>query len=389
MVSLMHTTTTRSLRILFVTRHIYRDGTTAHIQGLGKALIDRGHLVAVAGGNRLQRAPHELTSLGIAVHEIEFPNVVHPRSVIKAMKAAGAVRKLIGSFAPDIIHVHMRSTSIYALGARVLAGVPFVSTIHATGIPTDGPLGRLSFWGSRAIAISEETECDLRERFKVSENRIRRIVHGVDEGRFCRPTSDERLAARAQLGIDRNAFVVSMVSRLDRVKRHDLLLRATAQLIDRFPNVRVVIAGSGELAGELKVMTAHYRLEPHVQFVGHLDPVGVYWASDISVSASDSEGFPYNVIESMMCGVPVIRTPAGGHRDQIQDGVDGVIVPFDDHQALAAAIERLIGDRRRLDAIAEAALASARARFSLSVMATKTEAVYFEALSSLRKRDTR
>ena len=378
----MHTTTpARSLRVLFFTRHIYRDGTTAHIQGLGKALIDRGHRVAVAGGNRLQRAPHELTSLGLAVHEVEFPNAVHPRSVIKAIKAAGAVRKLVASFNPDIIHVHMRSTSTYALGARAFAGIPFVSTIHNTGIPTDGPLRRLSFWGSRAIAISEETERDLRERFRVPEDRIRRIVHGVDEERFRRPTPDERLTARAQLGVEGNAFVVSMVSRLDRVKRHDLVLRATEKLIDRWPRVRVVIAGSGEFAEELRAMTAHYGVERHVQFVGHRDPVDIFWASDISVLPSDREGFPYNVIESMMCGVPVIRTPAGGHRDQIQDGHDGVIVPFDDHDALAAAIDRLIGDGRRLDGLAEAALATARARFSISVMADRTEAVYVEALS--------
>ena len=85
------------------------------------------------------------------------------------------------------------------------------------------------------------------------------------------------------------------------------------------------------------------------------------------------------VVESMLCGLVTIRTPAAGAHDQITDGKDGFIIPFDDSEALCERI-RMALRKDVSSSIGAAALAKARARFSAGSMGTKTEEVYREAL---------
>ena len=66
-----------------------------------------------------------------------------------------------------------------------------------------------------------------------------------------------------------------------------------------------------------------------VQFLGYTDSRHVLWASDVCVLPSRQEGFAVAIIEAMLCGVVPIRTPAAGAAEQIDDGTNGFIVPFE------------------------------------------------------------
>ena len=244
---------------------------------------------------------------------------------------------------------------------------------------------RLSFWGERAIAISAETEHTLATTFGVNPERITKVWHGVDEQRFRPPSVTERRDAKASFSIEPDAFVVSVVARVTRDKGQHLLLQALARLRQRLPHVVALIAGKGDALADLRALASELGIEAHVRFVGHVDPVSALWASDLSALPSSIEGFPYSVIESMMCAVPVIRTPAGGYREQIVHGEDGIIIPFGSHEGLASAISTLSVDRARLEAMGEAAHASARLKFSLSAMASRTESIYKDVLVQARR----
>lgn len=378
------------MRILFLSRYIYLDGTTSHIIGLGRGLTSRGHTVAIAAEDRLARAPTglapgvraQLQSAGIEMREVVYAGKLGMRQAPKALRTALTLHRVVRAFRPDIIHVHWRSTSPYAALIRTLMGVPFVSTLHAEAIPAGRLMRSLSFWGNRAIAISAETEETLLTDFGLQQERITKILHGVDGTRFRPPSEAERLTARASFGLASDAFVVSVVARVSREKGQHLLLHALAKARRRVPHAIALIAGHGEASADLKALARGLGIDEAVRLVGHVDAASAYWASDLSVLPSSREGFPYSVIESMMCGVPVIRTPAGGYRDQITNGEDGIIVPFDDHEAIAAEIIAFAEDPARLRTMGEAAHASANARFSLTAMAASVEAVYTDVLSS-------
>lgn len=380
----------KPMRILFFTRYIYLDGTTSHIIGLGKGLTELGHTVAVAAEDRLAHAPSALgpavraqfSAANIVTYEVAYAGKLGVRYAPKAFRTALKLQQLVREFRPDIIHVHWRSTSPYAALIRTLTRIPFVSTLHAETIPAGRIMRHLSFWGDRAIAISAETEDTLLTDFGVEHQRITRVLHGVDGTRFRPPSEAERGAARASYSLPADAFVVSIVARVTREKGQHLLLKALAKVRERVPCAVALIAGHGDSLTDLSELARKLGIDEAVRFVGHVDPVSAYWASDLSALPSTHEGFPYSVIESMMCAVPVIRTPGGGYRDQIIDGEDGVIIPFDDHEALAGAIIAFADDPATLKAVSDAAHAAAQAKFSLTAMAERVEAIYAGVLSS-------
>lgn len=146
------------------------------------------------------------------------------------------------------------------------------------------------------------------------------------------------------------------VGRLSAQKNHKLLLEAFALFADKHREYVLEIYGKGELEAELKSLAERLGVADRVQFQGFCHTIqekirtaGMY------VLSSDYEGISNSMLEAMALGMPVIATdcPIGGSRMYIKDGVNGLLVPVGDVSALAAAMDRLAGNRdlgRRLGA---------------------------------------
>jgi glycosyltransferase involved in cell wall biosynthesis len=290
----------------------------------------------------------------------------------------------------SVLHMHGMGPLLLARMACWWTGVPIVATVHLTAEPSSkrslATLGKMAepvlsrFWPNRLIAISSEIREIFRKQYAMSYDRIDTVFNGVDISHFRPPTPEERAAARRTLGLSDNDFVLSHVGRLVKVKGHDVLFDAAAKLVDEHPELKVICRGTGpDLAG-LEAMCAELKITQQVRFLGHGDTRLVYWASDLFVLPSRREGFPLVVIEAMLCGAVPIRTPAAGATDQIEDGVNGFICPFDDPAALARVVDLLIRDRSMLQTVRKNAIESAQSRFSAALMATKTLETYHKAM---------
>ncbi len=156
---------------------------------------------------------------------------------------------------------------------------------------------------------------------------------------------------RRRLGLPEHGPLIGMVGRLQRWKGMHVLVEAMVAVRGASPRAQTVIVGGPHetepgYPAELEARVRTLRLGSAVRFVGFQSNVAEWMqAMDIVVHASDREPFGIVVIEAMALGKPVVAGSAGGPAEIITDGVDGLLTPYGDAQALARAIVRLLDDR--------------------------------------------
>ena len=181
-------------------------------------------------------------------------------------------------------------------------------------------------------------------------------------------------------GVDANFYVVSggidpqrfqptkgvpsidliLTGRLVPIKRIDVFLRAVRNVVDKLPDVKVVIVGDGKLREELRQLAAELCIGRNIDFVGHQDDVENWLRrSKVFVLTSDSEGLSLSMMEAMMSGLPAVVSDVGDLGDLVEDGVNGYLVPRRSPELFANRLVELLTDTRKLKAFSQAARRSA------------------------------
>jgi len=154
-----------------------------------------------------------------------------------------------------------------------------------------------------------------------------------------------RAEAAVGCGPVRQATVAAM-GRLAWAKGFDVLLRAFAACAARHPAWNLILIGDGEERDRLGELARTLAIDDRVLMVGRVTrPEEILAQAGIFVLPSRYEGFPNALLEAMACGTPAIATEyAAGFESVVRHEVDGLLVPVDDVEALAAALGRLMGD---------------------------------------------
>ncbi|WP_214317989.1 glycosyltransferase family 4 protein [Nonomuraea sediminis] len=163
--------------------------------------------------------------------------------------------------------------------------------------------------------------------------------------------------------------VAVALGRLDKIKGYDLLLRAWQLVRQRHPDWTLRVFGSGPQLGRLRRQVTELGLEDGAFLMGRTGRVGEELAeAGMFVLSSRSEALPMVIIEAMSKGLPVVSFACpSGPQEMITDGVDGVLVPPRDVEALAEAVCALIGNRDLRVKLGAAALRTAT-RYDLRVV---------------------
>jgi glycosyltransferase involved in cell wall biosynthesis len=279
-----------------------------------------------------------------------------------ALGMAGAVKRQLLDFQPDIIHLAVPDLLGHAALALAKAhGIPAVASYHTRYetylkhysylAPLEGLLKRTlrRFYGQAGeVYVPSESVREALLADGLKDN-FKPWPRGIDTERF---TPDKRsLAWRAERGIGADELVVLHVSRLVREKRLDTLTGALNRLA--IPH-RAVIVGDGP-----DRFYAEQEL-PQAIFTGFLegeDLAAAYASSDIFVFPSDSESFGNVTLEAMASGLPCVCADATGSRSLVVAGQTGFLAPADDADGFARHITLLAGDgalRRRMGEAARA-----------------------------------
>jgi glycosyltransferase involved in cell wall biosynthesis len=295
-----------------------------------------------------------------------------------------------------IFHAHGYSMLLFARVLKLITGLSCVATFHPS-MHSDDPkklteavlqpkirqyqLYLKTFAPRAFIALSSETEDFLIQDLHFPRTQVRKILTGIDTNYFRPPNPQERRQARDQMGIAEDDLVCSLVGRLNWNKGHDILIDAVRKARAALPGItlKCLFAGYGEQAQQIK----DYGLVSDEDrrcfiFLGYADELReVYWASDIFALPSRSEGFALVVAEAMCCGTVPVRTLGGGAKDQIQEGVTGYTIPFDDVEALSGVIQKLANQDLRAQ-LGKQCVDYARAAFDPKPMIEQTAKLYSE-----------
>jgi glycosyltransferase involved in cell wall biosynthesis len=218
----------------------------------------------------------------------------------------------------------------------------------------------------RLSAVTAVTEADagaVRTLLGPGAPPVRAIPNSVPEPRVPRA--------------DGNSKVVVAAGRLDEIKRYDILVHAFAKVVTERPDWTLRIYGSGGQFRPLAALIADLELHNHVFLMGSYAPIETEWVKgSIAAVTSDQESFGMTIVEAMRCGLPVVSTACPvGPAEIIQDGVDGVLVPTGDIDAVAGALLRLMNDDELRGQLASAAVTNAR-RYDPSLIAEQYERLF-------------
>jgi glycosyltransferase involved in cell wall biosynthesis len=230
-------------------------------------------------------------------------------------------------------------------------------------------------------------------RYRVPESLIKIVPYCIDVEAFASAAARgraERERLRREFGAAEGESIVLFVGKLIALKEIPTIIEALARLVVSGQAVRLVLVGSGPLAGELGAM-ANARSLP-VTFVGFVNQTRmpeVYAAADVLVLPSSSETWGLVVNEAFACGVPaVVSDRVGCGPDMIVEGTTGSVVPAGDVERLASAIGYWTGippTHGRDDAATRRALGEFTTRYSPASSAAAFVAAAKSAQSDYRK----
>lgn len=357
-----------------VARHLVREGW--------------GAVVASAGG------PLERELRGIGATHVTLP--LDRKNPFVVYGNVRRLQQVIRKHDVGLVHARSRAPAWAAYYAAKRRGVPFVTTVHGLHGGNDHWLKRrynaIMTSGARVIAVSEHVGEAVQASFGVPPERLRVIHRGVDLNEFDpEAVRGHRVAALAERwGIEPDhRKVVLLPGRITRIKGHLLLLRAVARMQRQDFNV-LLVGGHDANSGYVREVQALARasgLGERVRFAGVCDDMpAAYQLADVVVAPSiGPEAFGRVAVEAQAMGKPVIVTNIGGLPETIMPAATGWLVPPDDVDELAWALDLALDlDDEVRARVAARARDFVAAHFTAERMCRRTERVYRELIEGAR-----
>jgi glycosyltransferase involved in cell wall biosynthesis len=320
----------------------------SHFLPMARAAMRAGFEVILAA--RLSDAARELTDEGIQTIPIDLQRgALNPAHILRE---AIAVRRLLKRYRPDILHlIALKPMLVGNFGALLAEQPAVVNHVGGVGFVGVGKGAKIVF-ARRLLWLILRTLLARRNSWVLVEN----DDDGNNLGRYCR----NPVTRVGGAGVDPDHFTAlpppsgnsvsaAVVSRMLWSKGIDTVVEAQRRLWHRGVRINLTLAGRVErgLPNALsKEVIDSWAELPGIRWIGHQPDVRTIWRdADIAVLASrGGEGIPRVLLEAAACGRPIITTDVPGCRDFVRTGVEGLVIPPDDPDALADALERLAGN---------------------------------------------
>jgi N-acetyl-alpha-D-glucosaminyl L-malate synthase BshA len=363
---------------------------------LGIELAALGHEVHFISYSQ----PFRLTGreTGIYYHEVPVSNYPLFEFPPYDLALASRMAEVAEYYLLDLLHVHYAIPhSVSALLARQMLAergkhLPFATTLHGTDITLVGmdrsylPITRYAIQQSDGVTsisgyLKEVTETNfgITRPIEVVHNFVNCDVYKP----FAEDQKDIRAKARARFAAP-DEFLVMHLSNFRPVKRIADVVQIFARVAKQLP-ARLALIGDGPDRSTAEWLAHSLGIHDRIHFLGKQDRVSeLLPLADLMLMPSEMESFGLAALEAMACQTPAIATRVGGVPELITDGVDGLLFPVGDVEAMAAASVSLLNEPERHRAMREAARKTAQDRFCSTRILPRYIAFYESLLNPSR-----
>lgn len=298
---------------------------------------------------------------------------------IKILLRSNNVIKYCEENSINLIHCHLPWAGFLGRLIYAKTGIPVLYSEHNMQeryhIATK-TINKFTFNSqSLALGVSEDVTNSIRRNIS-PKIPLRTLLNGVNTKSFVRSTNYN---IRKEFNIPKDAFVIGNVAVFRFQKRLVEWLEVISEIVAKNDKAYGIIVGSGPLEKEVVLKLKSLNLEGKVFLVGLQTNVKPYFeAMDVFMMSSSFEGLPIALLEAMSMECAVVSTNAGGIKEVIRDGKDGLICDVNNWKDLVSLNQQLIDDPEELQKFKKAARERVINEFSLKVMVEKLEKYYVE-----------
>jgi glycosyltransferase involved in cell wall biosynthesis len=276
---------------------------------------------------------------------------------------------------PDVVHTHSIDMAFIASFAARWFKVPVVHTFHILTFPDprqDTLRRKTELYltkGTQPRVVTSPNETDINHLKRAGVMNARLMMNGID------------LAFWKNEKRSHDVFTFITAARLESQKGIEYLIRAVAELKKTDKPFKLVIVGEGSLEEELKALAKNLAVEEVLEFVGRKSPEELrelYALSDSVVIPSLWESGPLTAFEAWAMELPLIITKVGMFANEVDDGTYVRLVDAGDPKALAKAMEELLTDAKKRDAMITAGYDAVQ-KYTWAAMANIANDLYIEA----------
>ena len=256
---------------------------------------------------------------------------------IRNIRLIFTVRRLIKEQKFDIVSTHTTlASAIVRAGIMLLKRKPEVfNTCHGYLFGENDGLKKCLYLLPEKICASvtnnimvmNHEDYEIAKKHKLYKDNLYYISGmGIDLEKFKPGTLEERCYTRKKMGIAEDDFLFIYAAEFSKRKNQLFLIRSFAKVCKKFPKMKLLLAGQGALLEECKELVRQLHRENQIHFLGYVfDMRKLYAVCDVCVSTSQIEGLPFNIMEAMACGLPVIASDIKGHRELVKVSETGIL----------------------------------------------------------------
>jgi L-malate glycosyltransferase len=299
------------------------------------------------------------------------------RYVVSALLTIMALRKIIRTEQPHIIHANSIRAGLIATFATRGMEVPVLWHVHdmLPRHPLSPLIRALAAFASEVaiVSVSKATAKSFEGKYlrRLLRGRSFTLYNGIDTERFARERG-RRSEIRKALSVSNSTYCIGHIGQLSERKNQLGMVRAFAELLPLMPDAVLLLVGAPLFAHEVRYAQELQRevrklgIVDRVQFLGQRSDVPLLLqALDLLVVNSREEPLALTVVEGFSAYVPVLGSRTGGIPEIIEHDVTGWLISGTDHHALARDIVSIAGDVEAAERVTAAAFAVANSKFAL------------------------